>query len=401
MRFRDLSIPIVALVLAVLVWRDAAVAYWSGNGQAAPALLQSDPRIASVPADGALLFQLLRRSPLRDSVDPIVATARAVLRGAPLEAAAMRQLGLAAAVSGTPSNAESQLALAERISRRDLPTQIALLDLAASAGDNAAALVHLDRLSTVSPRAGAQLFTPLAAFLADRGGRRQLVAYRERNWFVSFVNVMADTAEDPGKVAALLAEARLPRAEGLPAMQRLVDRLVGQNRYAAARDLALGYGGADPAALDDFRLTDRTVDPAFRPLTWRLADGAVAQAGLSDDGSLDVTIAPGKAALILDRATRFPPGSYVLDQQVRKQGEGADLFVDWQLRCTRADGDADTVAWRQPVPLRSEPMHYRSRLRIPPDCPLQEWSLTALADGVQSDAGFRIASITLQPATAD
>jgi hypothetical protein len=43
-------------------------------------------------------------------------------------------------------------------------------------------------------------------------------------------------------------------------------------------------------------------------------------------------------------------------------------------------------------------MHYRSQLRIPPDCPLQEWSLTALADGVRSDAGFRIASITLRPA---
>jgi hypothetical protein len=390
-------ILVVALVLAVLAWRDAAATYWAGNGQAAPTLLKSDPRIAAAPADGTLLFNLLRRTPLRDPADPIVAKARTMLRAAPLDAPAMRQLGLVAAVSGKPE-ASGKLALAERISRRDLPTQIALLDLTANAGDNAAALVHLDRLSTVSPSAGVQLFTPLAAFLADEGGRRQLIAYRQRNWFVSFVNVMADKAEDPGKVAALLSEARLPRAEGFPAMQRLVDRLVGQDRYDAARDLAQGYGGADPAALDDFRLTGRTTDPAFRPLTWWLADGEAAQAGLANDGSLDVTIAPGKAALILDRATRFPPGSYVLDQQVQQDGEGADLFVNWQLRCKRAGTDADTVAWKQPVPLQSEPMHYRSQLRIPPDCPLQEWSLTALADGVRSDAGFRIASITLRPA---
>jgi len=398
-RFSSIVIAIIALIVALLVWRDAASAYWLGDPDGAPEVLHSDPRIEFASTDDTLLVHLLQGTrPATTSVDLIIDQARSVLREAPLEAGAMRRLGFADVITGKPA-LRGQLKIAERISRRDLQNQVALLGLTAKEGDIAAALIHLDRLSTVFPRVGTQFFTPLESFLANDEGRRQLIAYRERRWFTSFMDVAANRAKDPRNVAALLREARLPLSQGRSIMQRLVDRLIAQNRYDAARDLAIGYGRADQAVLDDFRMTRKTVDPAFAPLTWRLPGEDLVRASQPRDGALDVALSPGKPIAVLERVTHFPSGSYVLEQQVNKAEERTELFAKWELRCERSNDH--TVVWQQPVPLQTDQVHYRSEVRIPSDCPLQYWRLNVLADGIQSDARFQIASLSLERTTAD
>lgn len=384
---------VVALILAVVARRDAASAYWLQKPQSAPAALKSNPRIALASTGQDLLVQVLEGRARSDAVDPVVERARTALRAAPLEAAAMRQLGLASAVLGKPA-ANSQLMLAERISRRDLPTEAVLTYTAASAGDGKTALIHLDRILTVFPRAEARFFVPLASLLADSEGREQLIAYRKRPWFTSFLATAVERVEDPGEVAALLVEARMPPAQARPFMQRLVGRLVDLDRYDAARKLVVDFGKAPSASLDDFRLTRETTDPAFAPLSWRLADGDAVRASLTDDGVLDVAVTPGKPVVVLERVTRFSAGTYILEQQVSKDEADAELLAKWELHCKQADNVV--VAWQQPVPLKSNLVRYRSRLQVPPNCPVQYWRLNALADGVQYDARFRIASITLR-----
>lgn len=395
MRLRTFFLAIAALLLSAAAWRDAAVVYWLSEGPAqAPTLLRADPRIALAVSDEAILDEGEEDEQFWRAVP---AQARAALRAYPLDAVAVRNLGLAADVSAASvgtSSAIFSLRLAERISRRDVPTQTALLRRAAEANAYRPTFMHLDTILTVKPSAGTQFFAPMATLLGDLEARRRLAVYADRPWFVAFVAGAVKEADNPADLAALLVESRaaLPPAQSA-LLPRLLYRLVDAGDYAAAHALAVRFGGARPAVLDDFALTSATTDPRFAPLTWRLGESDAVRTNISSEGIMEVDLGPGNAVPVAVRATRLAPGPYLIEQKVARSEDDGPLFVAWELRCRR--GERMRMAWRQPVPIPQGEAHYRARLDVPPDCPVQQWALVALADDTQTDTSFRIAVLRL------
>jgi hypothetical protein len=224
---------------------------------------------------------------------------------------------------------------------------------------------------------------------------RGLIArYSERPWFADFVAAAITETSDPGDLAALLVQSRakLPAADGR-LLPRLLSRLADSGDYAAARDFAVGFGGARASALSDFGLTAASTDPRFTPLTWQLAQSEAVQSGLNSDGALEVEVQPGTPVAVAERVTQLAPGSYVIEQKADRSDNGGELLVSWELRCKR-DGEMK-IAWQQPLKMGVGAAQSRSRVDVPEGCPIQLWRLTALADETQSEADFRIAGLRL------
>lgn len=395
MRLRTFLLAIAALPLSLLAWRDTAVAYWlSADPVQAPWPIRSDPCIELAAADEVILDE---REAGEQFWRTIPAQARTALRANPLEVTAVRDLALVAdilgASGGTP-DATHYLRLAERMSRRDVPTQIALLRQAAEANAYRPTFMHLDTILSVNPSLGTQFFAPMATLLGDLEARRRLAGYADRPWFGAFVAGAVKEADNPADLAALLVESRatLPLAQAM-LLPRLLGRLVDAGDYAAARTLAVGFGGARPAMLGNFALTGATTDPRFAPLTWRLGDSDVVQTSVSPEGVMEVDLRPGSTEPVAERVTRLAPGSYLIEQKVTRSDDDGPLFVAWELRCQL--GKRMQLAWRQPVPVPQGEAHYRARLEVPNDCPIQQWRLMALADDTQTDASFRIGALRL------
>jgi hypothetical protein len=391
MRPRTLLLAALALVLAALAWRDAAAAYWlKAAPGSAPAGLASDPRIALAARDPMLLFGAASRS---DAL-AVLEEARAALRPAPLEAAAMAQLGLASTLLGN-RQLKRKLHFAERISRRDRVTQAALVSLAATEGDYQATFDHLDKLLTVNPGAGTEIFASLAPLVADAKVREVLVRYAQRPWFSAFLYVVADNAANPADLAALMLGARaLPPEHRSTLLPRVLHRLVDAGDHDLARQIAVKLGRADPAALDDFSFTAVSTDAALVPLSWQLRSDNIVQTHIAVDDGLEVGVTPGQPAVIAERVTDLSAGTYSLEQEVGGADTGQAPHLEWNLAC-KSGSDA-RIVWRQPIPLREKLIRYRSMLHLPGGCAQQLWQLKVLASDRQTTARFRVKTAKLR-----
>jgi len=376
---------LVCAVQAGFAWRDAAAAHWQGGQPASlPAGLGADPQLRA--------YRSLREASAGAiATEDHEASARAILRKTPLDAAAMR----AVALSSPRSEGSAQLALSERISRRDALTQLRLFQRAVEEGRDEEGLAHLDRLLSVTPAAGEQIFPPLATLLAKREARQALAVYRQRDWFETFMGVAADEGPAVAAVVDLGERADLPASQWQNLLPRLLARSLDEGDYRAARRLAVEHGGARLAAIDSFALTPATLDPRFAPLTWRTGAGPAARIALAPNGALRVTLTPEKTQLLLARTTGLSAGTYGLSQSVGASSTGSDPRLIWALTCIGSG--KPRPLWRQTVPVRADPVRYRSQLTVPADCPLQSWSLSGYLDGQQSDGAFTISDLELTP----
>lgn len=394
MRLHSVLLAAGALVLAPFAWRDAAANLWlSHRVSAASGFLQGDPRVALAAVDRAVVPP--NKADAKTAED-IAAKAQASLRAAPLEPAALRDFALALESLGR-ADPERTLLLSERISRRDRVGQNALLRIAATRGDYARTLAHLDKLLTVSPRSGLVFVPGIVALSADPELGTLISSYSGRPWFAIFAKEAIRTSPDPDTIAAILRKShKLPREDRSDLLPLMLQRLVDRGRHGAARAFAIEFGGASAATLDDFGVKARTVDPALGPFAWQLTSDGVVQTELASDGALHVELAPSAVTPIMTRVTLLPPGRYVLDQKLAGGDSSSSILVQWHMRCSSQSGQP-VVARGQSEP-RIDGRILRSAVDIPPGCDAQTWTWKALADESQVSAGFELSRLSLRPA---
>ena len=98
---------------------------------------------------------------------------------------ALRQSALA---QGVETGAGAQLLrLAQRVSRRDLETQLYLLELRAREGNIEESLRHYDALLLSRPETSSMLLGILARGLGDRDLRKALAEYAGRDWVINLI----------------------------------------------------------------------------------------------------------------------------------------------------------------------------------------------------------------------
>ncbi|MFM7028542.1 MAG: O-antigen ligase family protein [Chakrabartia sp.] len=359
-----------------LPWLAALVI---GGGAVAAPVLEADYAPASAGQEG---------------VDPArqMAVARARLRDVPLDVTALRDLGQAQNARRVASGTAS-LRLAERVSRRDVTTQLALLDEASRAGDLPEIIRHYDIILSVTPELNNLLLPKLAATLGDERVRGALLPYVERPWFDGFLMAALAGPGDPRDVARMLqAAGRLGPPQGedrLPSA--LLRSLLARGYPYAARRVALSLVG-DADLLENMAVSTKTSDPALAPLSWTLSDDNVVDSEMPDENRLELTIAGEARHLALGRVTLLPPGAYLFDQVITYD-RPPFARLKWSLTCLGAPG-APPI-WEQQMPLKPGRLAYQSRIAIPNGCVAQTWQLWAYGAQSQSDTKVVISNLAL------
>lgn len=326
-RWRTVILVAGSLIFAALAWRAAAVA----------ALGDRYPDFVTwlAPRDPAMLEATTAANLARSRGIPVPRIlserARSILRGAPLNAAATRYL---AAVS--PDQADALLGLSERVSRRDISTQLTQIERSVARGDIAGALRHYDIALTVYPQSEKTLLPVLVGALGDPAIDTALIPYVQagRSWIYSLI--LLASQQNRGSLAAAV----VIRAGGVPAVIRVTSweasvlyYLMQEGALTVARDYYLASNKFPPSILSDVRFTRETVDSGMPPFSWALTRNDTIDVQPHAVGGVRVTVEPDSQGLALSRLLFLSPGNYRLVNRLSGEEGSARGTLQWRLSC--------------------------------------------------------------------
>ncbi len=199
--------------------------------------------------------------------------ASAALLREPVSAAAARTLGLAQAASGNRAAADRSIAVAEGLSRRDLPTEYYLIQQRVERGDVAGALRHYDVALRTARESYDTLLPTLARSSAEsaiRQGLLPLLAARPV-WWPAYLTRLITADPAPGVLADQVRALRLSPNDPveLALLQQVLGKLTSAGAFdeaatlvpASARQGGLRDGGFEHASL-------------YPPFDWWLSEDA-------------------------------------------------------------------------------------------------------------------------------
>ena len=284
--------------------------------------------------------------------------------------------------------------LAERVSRRDIPTQLSLGRLEAERQDLGRSVAHIDRILRVAARGAQPLHANLALGLDNPDLRALLVPYKDRTWMAAVLAQAFGAGPQPGSVATFLKMARFP-AEVLHTakLDRLLKRLIESGDFAAAYDVArlAGYDGS--SRMEDFGVNGSSMDQRFTPLAWALGNSDAVGASFPDDAEILGEVQPGKGGLVATRATGYPAGAYRLEMDVLAEDAPAGIDVSWSMTCMSAQGPQRPV--KQDRLIKGLTQRVALDFTIPAGCTVQTWSIRASNMNNQLPGSLRLRALSL------
>lgn len=380
---RERPLPVLIVVGVVTI----ATASFAGQKAAVNAFSSLRPEVALglSPSHGPALrrqfdLQLLQAKGLPDDLAKSAARARTALKRDPLDAGLVRMLAISSSSSGSDKVGRLMLQ-AERISRRDLLTQLWMIEDAVGDGDVGRALLHYDRALSTHPGVGDQLFPILTGALEQPQIRQALVPYLRANrpWAVSFLLHAAQRAGDPTMVADLYL--RYGGGRAVPAHAPLgtliLGRLTANRQHEAARGFAAQF--ADPASVNEFGFSDATFDPSVAPLAWTINADAEAEVVRTPGSEIEIALGGGKRVVALSRDVLLAPGRWRFRQRISYSALAAKPDLTWTASCLTKAGPERV--WRfelSPSPqMRTESA---SILTVPANCGALRFELAVNAN---------------------
>lgn len=381
----------------------AIIGYTAFTRSIAEALRKSDPSRAYAisPADGRIAASfsesLFRSQPSGDSHSASAKLAGLAIKHDATAVSAVVTLANQAQLRGDVREARRMFGYAERLSRRDLTTQLWAIEDAVSRGDIAGALHHYDIALRVSRSASTILYPILAAALADPAIQSSLTAIMVKKpaWGPSFLAYALGSSADPRHVASLFMNMRSAGASIAPeASSSLINRLLLLNvpddawRYYAslrsglARDrLRDGRFMTNPASSSQFDWTTENVDGA-----------AVSILRDPQGGVVDFSVPTGHGGVLLRQMQMLPVGTYRLSGTAAGIDQPNASMPYWTLTC-RDGRELGRVAINR---LRQNANSFAGRFDIPSGCPVQTLAFVARpTDGIAGVSG-RINSVELR-----
>jgi hypothetical protein len=333
--------------------------------------------------------------------------AAAALSRNPTLASPARDLGLLALLRRDMAEADRRLSYAEAMSRRDIPTQLWLIERRVAANDVPGALLHYGVALQVAPGTSAQLFPVLAAALGQDDLVRPIgdLVLRGESWRSPFFYYVNANATNLSNLAALYLY--LNRRHSPPErvhVAGLIGRLLQAGELdAAARVYAIvdpAWRRGDVAAQldggfdrnDDLPPFGWALEPSLAWRSARAAGNADQALYLSIPGSAGwaSTATPGARRLLL-----LPAGAYRLTALLgREQGAG-QAILHVELACAQGSSPASAVA--AVVPARPGPLEATLRTG---GCGQQNLSISVERQGEGSGAVW-IDRLRLTPTTGN
>ena len=336
---RIIGIGVPTLAAAAI---SVAVSYAAVMQRQAPA--QALALWPSSEAKAGLAAKLLTQPDHDGSYARASRLAQAALQRDPMSVRAASTLAFLAAEKSDAGQAARLLAYSEQLSRRDLPTQLALIETKVQANDVVGALVHYDRALRTSKTSEAILVPVLVSAVANPDIARPLAPLlaARADWWKPFTLQMIQQDTPPVSSYTLLHPLKLDirRADERAMAVDATQRMAGHGRVdLAARfytELRGGHIGPFNRIHDGgFRSTDR-----LPPFDWDLTHSgdlsATVEARPDGKGNgLFLVATNGASGRVARQLLMLPPGRYVLSFDLDLPPSGSRLTAS--ARCNGLD----------------------------------------------------------------
>lgn len=379
---RLLRIVLVLTMVAGLTWLTVGVGMANMLGSVRPAsALWFNPFDARVRANIAERgsIALAQRPDLAADIDHL---ARRALARDPTVVDAWRLMGIVASLRGAEQQSVRTLQFAARLSRRDLPVQLWLIEEQVRRDNVPGALRHYDIALRTSTTSRQLLLPVLAAASAQPNVARPLLQLLASNppWrgdFATQLTYSTITGDTLPTMVEQLASTPAERQIMLPMVQRLVTAGDYNNAWRVYRLLKQ----APAAPPEPVRDGGFAADPLYMPFDWFMINAGALRAerrmrpDAGDDAALHVSAEGGASGEGARQMLLLAPGSYVLTATIGSVAEASVAGVDLQLRCV---GDNPLELGRASfTPSQAGGAPQRLRFAVPTGCRAQTLSIGA------------------------
>jgi hypothetical protein len=310
-------------------------------------------------------------------IDRASGLAKEALSRDPTVVSAWRSLALIAAIQGRAPEATKLMDFASRLSRRDMPTQLWLIEDYVRANDVIGTLQHYD-IALRTSESGRDLLLPtLVASLSHDELVESVADLLATNppWLPHFFAVFAERAPAHENTATFLEMLRNKGySEPIPYATTLPYRLVTQGKYRTASRVhaALLAGQTEEArAADQFGITDR-----IPPFDWDLVSEGGVRADPQLQNSSDRQAAlyvfgdQGNVGIPASRLFALSPGTHRLETTVRADGASLPERLSWVLECA---GGQTSLAQKDVTPPSAGRRSYVLDFDVPPTACAAQW----------------------------
>lgn len=277
--------------------------------------------------------------------EDVLAAARRSIAVLPLNAPAFRLFAGSSATGGEIARFEDQVAMSDRLSRRDLTTQLFLIEAAVERSDIRGALRHYDTAMRISESSRNLLFPVLSSAIKAPEIRAELVPYFDNGapWVGGFIQHAINATADPRDLVRLLdAAGGMPEGKFFALLQpQLLNRLVNEGEIAAASAYFRSLRPDLAQTLSSFAMTGASTNAQFAPVTWQLFESdqiaSMFLAAPKGDFELVSELERGFAGPVARRLAALAPGQYRLSVPVRAEDVPPGSTAGLQIACVSGD----------------------------------------------------------------
>lgn len=312
-----------------------------------------------------------------DGSNPGAATAlaRSALQRDATTIAAWRVLGTQSALIGKTDDATRIMRFSERLTRRDLATQLWLIEDSVRRNDVGEALRHYDNALSTNRAARDLLLPNLASALSAPALGKPITALvaRRPNWLEPFLNALTRFAKPDEQAVDLLVAVR--RGGYTPALAEATafpGRLADEGKWKQA---ARAYVAIQPRSVRDIESDTGGFDrePKIAPFDWALASSSNLQAYADEPvrkggaPTLRIAASDGEAGTPARKLLLLGPGQYRLGIGVRSLAPPLPAKAALSIRC--AGEQQDLLSQSIVPPAQSRPI--ATQFSVPQECPAQ------------------------------
>ena len=384
---RDLFRLIAAILFSVAAgWLTIAVSAANTFRDVRP-----DLALDMQPLDSRARAALAERLAARIGSDPaarrqVERLAHAALKRDPTVVPAWRMLAFNAGLKGHPEQSRLLFLLAQRLSRRDLPTQLWLIEDRVAQNDIAGALRHYD-IALRTSRTSADLLLPvLVSATAEPAVIGPLAEHLRRDpvWRRPFLARLAEQAPAPDNAVRLVERVAIGRGAPPDAdvLIPLVNRFAEGGHLDAALRLYRLLGGREGTIATPIRNGGFERPNSLPPFEWELAEGFdynATQETIPNAGQgavLNIRARSGQGGPVARQLLVLAPGSYRIHILAGPVEGTARARLYWSVICA-GEGRAQLLS----TELRPAPS--AATFRVPGTSCDGQW----LEIGIRADFG--------------
>ena len=360
--------------------------------QTALALDSNDSIALAVKADN--LF-LVRQDPA--TLKQVKQLARQSVRSQAINARALRLIAYTDEALLPEPKSREFIDMATRLSRRELGTQIWLIEKSVAADDAVGALRHYDIALRTNTAIQIPLFVQLTAGIELPVIRQALAPYIRANtpWAPAFLTHAIAASENPASVATLVKTAGgMPKGDTSRDLEKyLLSQLFAKGQFAEAKEYYLSLPEAKPTVLTSLDFNPDNMSSSSGMLGWQLVQGASTGADWSGGSENQVMAAfanSGERGMVARKWLFLLPGNYRINLTF---GDASMLMtgaIEWTMNC---------LSDRQPISAwRSGPLRPTSGTRtygvatVTQDCPFQSIEIAMTGGEAQTGAELVVQS---------